>query len=72
MILAHRRHFLHLPTVLRQLACPGLMLLAGLAGAPAATAQVQTPIRFVVGAAAGGSIDVYGRIVGAHMAQTLG
>jgi tripartite-type tricarboxylate transporter receptor subunit TctC len=69
MTLSHRRHFLHLPAVLRRLVCSGLMLLAG---ACAATAQVQTPIRFVVGAAAGGSIDVYGRIVGAHMAQTLG
>jgi tripartite-type tricarboxylate transporter receptor subunit TctC len=72
MILRHRRHFLDLPTVLRRLACPGLMLFAVLAGEPAATAQGQTPIRFVVGAAAGGSIDVYGRIVGVHMARTLG
>lgn len=30
-----------------------------------------TPIRFVVGAAAGGAIDVYTRIVGEHMSRTL-
>src|ERR1700728_4682936 len=72
MILFRRRHLLHLPTILRRLACSALMLLGVVAGAPAATAQAQTPIRFVVGAAAGGSIDVYGRIIGAHMAQTLG
>ena len=56
-----------LPRVLRS----GLMVLGLLAGASAAPAHAQTPIRFVVGAAAGGAIDVYGRIVGAHMAQTL-
>jgi tripartite-type tricarboxylate transporter receptor subunit TctC len=68
----HSRHVLHLPIVLRRLARLGLVLLGVLAGASVATAQTQTPIRFVVGAAAGGAIDVYGRIVGAHMAQTLG
>lgn len=37
-----------------------------------ATAQSQQPIRFVVQAAAGGSIDTYARIIGEHMSTTLG
>jgi tripartite-type tricarboxylate transporter receptor subunit TctC len=43
-----------------------------LLGALGAQASAQAPIRFVVGAAAGGAIDVYARIVGAHMSRTLG
>jgi tripartite-type tricarboxylate transporter receptor subunit TctC len=60
-----------MPTALPRLFGLGLLLLGILAGG-VAPAQVQTPIRFVVGAAAGGAIDIYGRIIGAHMAQTLG
>ena len=37
-----------------------------------ASAQSQGPIRLVVGAAAGGSIDVYSRIIAEHMTATLG
>lgn len=49
-----------------------LALALGLA-APShdAAAQSQNPIRFVVQAAAGGSIDTYARIIGEHMAVTL-
>lgn len=41
------------------------------AGAGGARAQGQ-PIRFVIGAAAGGSIDAYARVVSEHMGRTLG
>jgi tripartite-type tricarboxylate transporter receptor subunit TctC len=51
--------------------CSSLIAMGLLVSALAAPARAQTPIRFVVGAPAGGAIDVYGRIVGAHMAQTL-
>jgi tripartite-type tricarboxylate transporter receptor subunit TctC len=37
-----------------------------------ALAQSQSPVRLVVGAAAGGSIDVYSRIIAEHMTGTLG
>ena len=35
-------------------------------------AGAQTPLRLAVGAAAGGAIDVYARIVGEHMSASLG
>ena len=38
----------------------------------ATPASAQTPVRLVVGAPAGGSIDTYARIVGDHMSRTLG
>src|SRR4051794_26510388 len=46
-----------------------LCILLGALGAPA---TAQSPIRLIVGAAAGGSIDVYARIVAEHMTGTLG
>jgi tripartite-type tricarboxylate transporter receptor subunit TctC len=48
-----------------------LALLLGMSCSEA-TAQSPSPIRLVVGAAAGGSIDVYSRIIAEHMASTLG
>ncbi len=49
------------------------------AGAIVAAQQFSTPvlgqsntIRFIVGAAAGGAIEVYARIIGEHMSRTLG
>ena len=41
-------------------------------GGKSAFAQSPQPIRFIVGAAAGGAIDIYARIVAEHMTRTLG
>jgi len=56
---------------MRRLLRTGAVSLGLLLGTLGAQASAQSPIRFVVGAAAGGSIDVYARIVAAHMSQTL-
>jgi tripartite-type tricarboxylate transporter receptor subunit TctC len=56
---------------MRRLLRAGAISLGLLVGALGAQAPAQAPIRFVVGAAAGGAIDVYARIVAAHMSQTL-
>jgi tripartite-type tricarboxylate transporter receptor subunit TctC len=56
---------------MRRLLRAGAISLGLLVGALGAQASAQAPIRFVVGAAAGGAIDVYARIVAAHMSQTL-
>jgi tripartite-type tricarboxylate transporter receptor subunit TctC len=48
------------------LASCGLLVLFG------AVATAQVPLRLAVGAAAGGSIDVYARIIAEHMTATLG
>lgn len=52
-----------------------LTLMAGLFAAAPALAQTdwpQQPVKIVVSAAAGGPIDVFGRIVAERLAQTLG
>ena len=59
-----------MPMSLPRLLCVAATSFCLLLGAPA-LAQ-QSPIRFVVGAAAGGSIDVYARIIADHMTGTLG
>jgi tripartite-type tricarboxylate transporter receptor subunit TctC len=48
--------------------CSALILIV----ASVAPAFAQGPIRLVVGAAAGGSIDTYSRIIADHMTRTLG
>jgi tripartite-type tricarboxylate transporter receptor subunit TctC len=49
-----------------------LLLFAVLALGPAAQAQAPSgPIRFIVGAIAGGAIDPYARVIAEHMAKTL-
>lgn len=42
------------------------------AGAPASVNAQPNSIRFIVGAAAGGAIEVYSRIIADHMSRTLG
>ena len=65
-----------LPRTLRQSAAVLLLLLAALLPfanlSGEALAQSASPIRLAVGAAAGGSIDVYSRIIAEHMTGTLG
>lgn len=52
------------------------MFIAGALVAPlfsqTAFAQSQQPIRIIVGAAAGGAIDIYVRVIAEHMTKTLG
>jgi len=50
----------------------GAMLLGALLIGSSAFAQSSGPIRLIVGAPAGGSIDTYARIVADHMSGTLG
>jgi tripartite-type tricarboxylate transporter receptor subunit TctC len=47
----------------------GLALTVALA---ATCAQAQTSVRLLVGSPAGGAIDIYARIIGEHMAHSLG
>ena len=60
----------------KRLQSPGFLVAAivalALAAPCEALAQSQSPVRLVVGAAAGGSIDVYSRIIAEHMTATLG
>jgi tripartite-type tricarboxylate transporter receptor subunit TctC len=50
----------------------GLVALAAIAAPAAAQPTLPPTIRFVVGAPAGGAIDPYARVIGEHMARTLG
>ncbi len=61
---------IRLPRAMRLPAAALCLLIAGL-GAEA-SAQGSGPIRLIVGAPAGGSIDTYARIVADHMTGTLG
>ena len=58
-------------SLLLRLKIAALALLLG-AFSNEAPAQSPSPIRLVVGAAAGGSIDVYSRIIAEHMTASLG
>lgn len=59
------------PSVRLRLKIAALALLLGVFSGEA-LAQGPSPVRLVVGAAAGGSIDVYSRIIAEHMTVTLG
>src|SRR5262245_45818237 len=64
MKLPHRRQFLHLAA--------GAVALPAMSRMASAEAYPARPVTIVVPFAAGGSSDVYSRIVGEYMARTLG
>ncbi len=56
-------------SITRRAAMAGVLAVAG---APGARAQGRDFTRFFVGAAAGGPVEAYARVVGEHMGKTLG